>query len=135
VRHLVIPSDGGSGADHVLSFAAHTAGVEGTLVLISVLPGSLIDRRLSPPERGRRRRDEENRRTRSVAAQIARVAPQSNCHVVALFGEVVPDTLLVVENLGADGVVMGAADPDLDEMLAVSPVPVLVVPLQADAPE
>ena len=104
-------------------------------MLVSVLPGSLIDRRLSPPERGRRRRDEENRRTRSVAAQIARVAPDSNCHVVALFGEVVPDTLLVVGNLGADAIVMGADDPDLEELRAASPVPVLVAPSQADAPE
>jgi nucleotide-binding universal stress UspA family protein len=135
VRHLVVLSDGGSGADHILSHAARTAGEQGTLVLVSVLPGSLVSRRLSPPERGRRRREEENRRTRSVAAQIARVAPEANCHVIALFGEVVSDTLLVVGNLGADGIVMGGADPDLDAMLAASPVPVLVVPDQAEAPE
>ena len=131
----MIPSDGGSGSDHILRAAVDTAGPEGTLVLISVLSGSLIDRRLSPPERGRRRRDEENRTTQSVAAQIARVAPEANCHVIALFGEVVSDTLLVVGNLGADGVVLGSGDPVLNEMLAVSPVPVLVVPDQADAPE
>lgn len=71
----------------------------------------------------------------SVAAQIARVAPDGDCHAIALFGEVVSDTLLVVGNLGADGIVMGAGDPDLEEMLAVSPVAVLVVPAQAEAPE
>ena len=58
-----------------------------------------------------------------------------NCHGIALFGDVVSDTLLVVENLGSDGIVMGVGDPDLEEMLAVSPVPVLVVPGQAEAPE
>lgn len=135
LRHLVIPTDGEADTDHVLSFATQTAGARGALVLISVLPGSLVDRQLSPPERGRRRRHEENRRAQAVAAQIARVAPEANCHFIALFGEVVSDTLLVVENLGADGIVLRSGDPDLTEMLDVSPVPVLVVPDQADAPE
>lgn len=124
----MIPTDGGFGTDHVVRAASDAAGSEGTLVLVSVLSGSLIDRRLSPPERGSRRRDAENRRTKTVCDQIARTAPDANCHVITLFGEVVPDTLLVVGNLAADGIVMGEDDPDLNEMQAVAPVPVLVVP-------
>ncbi|MEX2424660.1 MAG: hypothetical protein WD990_11850, partial [Acidimicrobiia bacterium] len=134
MRHLVIPSDGGSGADHALSVASDAVGPHGTLILISVLPGSLVERHLSPPERGRRRRVEENRAKAALFAQVARSGLQAECHVIALFGVVVSDTLLIVGNLGADGIVMDAGDPDLQEMLAASPVPVLVVPAQAEAP-
>lgn len=74
------------------------------------------------------RRQAENEAKAAVAAQIARVAPLGRCHVVALFGDVVSDTVLLATNLGADAVVMDGDDPSLSGMLASSPVPIVVLP-------
>ena len=104
------------------------AGETGTVVIVSVLAGSMVDRALPPAERGRTRRQAENQAKAAVAAQIARVAPLGACHVIALFGDVVSDTLLLATNLGADAVVMDGDDPSLSGMLASSPVPLVVLP-------
>lgn len=128
VQHLVVPTAGGPDADQVVDWAARVAGAHGTLVLISVLPGSLVEKSLDPAERGRRRREEENRAKRELADQIARMAPTPDCHVIALFGDVVSDTLLLARNLGADAVVMASTDPHLSALLGESPLPVVVVP-------
>lgn len=74
------------------------------------------------------RRQAENEAKAAVASQIARVAPLGACHVIALFGDVVDDTLLLATNLGADAVVMDGDDPFLTGMLANSSLPVVVLP-------
>lgn len=98
-------------------------------MLIAVLPGSLVDGSFEPVERGRRRREEENRAKAALGAQIERIRPVTGCHVVVLFGDVVSDTVLLARNLGADAVWMAADAPDLIGMLADSPIPVVGVPL------
>ena len=74
------------------------------------------------------RRQAENAAQAAVASQIARIAPLGACHVVALFGDVVDDTLLLATNIGADAVVMDGDDPSLTAMLASAPLPVVVLP-------
>lgn len=130
----MIPSDGRPDADHVLEAAARTVGSDGVLVVVSVLSGSLIESNLVPAGRGRRRREEENRAKSALTAQIERTRPGAACHVMALFGDVVVDTLLLSRNLGADAIWMSADHPELSSMVSVSPIPVVVVPAQADAP-
>src|SRR5690606_1559309 len=85
-------------------------------------------------ERGRRRRDEENKAKQALADQIARTAPSPECHVLALFGEVVSDTLLLARNLGADAVAMAGRAPDLPAMLRAAPRPGLLRPPGCSSP-
>lgn len=101
---------------------------DGSVVLIAVLPGSLVDRNLAPAERGRVRRAAEDNAADSLRAQAARTGLTDQCHVIALFGDVVSDTLLVAANLPADAVVMAADDPAVDQMVAAAEIPVTVVP-------
>lgn len=133
MRHFVVPFDDTPPTRSALRLAVDLAGAEGTIVLIWVLPGSMIDKGLAPGERGRVRRFAENDARSKTAAYLAQTEPGVDCHVVALFGDVVSDTLLLANNLGADAVVMAAGDPAVSGMLAESQIPVVVAP-QAEAP-
>lgn len=124
--NLVVPSNGGSETDHVMRTASDFAGEDGTVVAISVLAGSFVDKGLPPPEAGRRRRAAEDEAERKLLVQAARA--RVDCRVIALFGHVVFDTLLLACNLDADAVVMAMDDPELARMLEQSPIPVVAVP-------
>jgi nucleotide-binding universal stress UspA family protein len=129
MRHLVAVSDGSPATDACVRRALDRASAAGgAVVVVAVLPGSLIDRRLTPPEAGKRRREAENAARSAIANQLARVAPDVEADVVALFGDVVSDTLLLAQNLGADGVVMPGDHPDIERMIEHSPLEVLAVP-------
>jgi hypothetical protein len=128
VRNLVVSSNGGVHTDRCVRIAAQLASDAGAVVLISVLPGSLIAKGLSPDEAGRRRRAAEDEATAALAAQLERVAPGVEASAIALFGDVVFDTLLLAGNLGADAVAMTSDDPALGDMIARSPIPVVAVP-------
>lgn len=101
---------------------------DGSVVLIAILPGSLVDRSLGPAERGRVRRTAEDDAAGALRDQVARIGLADRCHVIALFGDVVCDTLLLAANLGAEAVVMAADDPDVDQMVTSAEIPVAVVP-------
>lgn len=133
MRHFVVPFDDTPPTQSALRLAVDLAGAGGTIVLIWVLSGSMIDKSLAPGERGLVRRSAENDARAKAAAHLAQTAPGPDCHVVALFGDVVSDTLLLAGNLGADAVVMAAGDPAVPGMLAESGIPVVVAP-QAEAP-
>ncbi|MEX2655281.1 MAG: universal stress protein [Acidimicrobiia bacterium] len=133
MRHFVVPFDDSPSTQRALRLAVDLAGSEGTVVLIWVLPGSMVDKGLSPGERGRVRRDAENGARARAAARLAELAPGADCHVVVLFGDVVSDTLLLAANLGVDAIVMAAEDPAVSAMIAESEIPVVVAP-QAEAP-
>jgi nucleotide-binding universal stress UspA family protein len=128
MRHLVVCSDGTTEADPAVEGAARIADAHGTLVLICVLPGSLIDRSLPPAQRGRERRAAVDAATRRLRDQAARLDVACEVHSVALFGDEVDDTLLLTDNLGADAVVIGRSSPAVERLLAESRVPVLVIP-------
>lgn len=102
-------------------------------MLISVLSGSMVGKSLAPGQRGQVRRSAENEARAKATVHLAELAPGADCHVVALFGDVVSDTLLLAANLGADAIVMAAEDPAMSAMLAESEIPVVVAP-QAEAP-
>lgn len=99
----------------------------GTVVVVAVLPGSLVDPGLPPEEAGRIRRHHEERAVAEARAQVRGVGPPVSFEVIAVFGDVAFDTLLVAENLGADAIVAGAADPATVEMSVQSSIPVVVV--------
>jgi nucleotide-binding universal stress UspA family protein len=128
VRNLVVCSNGDESTDDPVRLAAALAAVDGSVVAVSVLSGSLVDKSLPPSEAGRLRRGAENEAKERLASQADRAAGDADFHAVALFGDVVSDTLLVARNLGADGVVMSADSPDLKRMISECPVPVVVVP-------
>jgi nucleotide-binding universal stress UspA family protein len=128
MRHLVVCSDGTAEADPAVEGAARIADTHGTLVLICVLSGSLIDRSLPPALRGRERRAAVDAATRRLRDQAARLDVACEVHSVALFGDEVDDTLLLTDNLGADAVVIGRSSPAVVRLLAESHVPVLVIP-------
>ena len=128
MRNLVVCSNGDESTDDSVRLAAAIAAGEGSVVAVSVLSGSLIDKSLPPAEAGRLRREAENEAKERLASQAERAAGDVDFHAVALFGDVVSDTLLVARNLGADGVVMSADSPDLEELITECPVPVVVIP-------
>lgn len=133
MRHLVVPSDGSTGCDRVVAAAARHAGDDGALALLTVLPGSLVDRSLPPHERGRVRRREEDEATARLRAQVDRLGLRCTVRIVALFGDDADDTVLLATNLGADAVVV-ERDSGLVARLEATPVRLLTVD-QAEAPE
>lgn len=133
MRHFVVPFDDCPPTARAVRLAVDLAGAEGTVVLIWVLSGSMVDKGLAPGERGRVRRSAENEARAKATVHLAELALGADCHVVALFGDVVSDTLLLAANLGADAIVMAAEDPGVSAMLAESEIPVVVAP-QAEAP-
>jgi nucleotide-binding universal stress UspA family protein len=128
VRNLVVCSNGDETTDESVRLAAAIAAGDGSVVAVSVLSGSVVDKSLPPSEAGRVRRAAENEAKTRLASQAVRAAGEVDFHAVVLFGDVVADTLLVARNLVADGVVMSADSPDLEAMITQCPVPVVVVP-------
>lgn len=128
MRHFVVPFDDTPSTLRALRLAVDLAGPAGTIVLISVLPGSMVGKSLAPGERGQVRRSAENEARAKAAVHLARLAPGTECHVIVLFGDLVSDTLLLARNLGADAVVMAAEDPAVPAMLTESEIPVVLAP-------
>lgn len=121
-------SDASPPADPCVRLAAEMAArTDGAMVVLSVLSGS-IARGVPPLEAGRRRRAAEDAAKSALAEQLARTAPEAPADVIALFGDVAVDTLLLARNLHADVVVVPATSPGLEELIRTSPIPVLVVP-------
>lgn len=129
MRNLVVASDGGEGADRCVRLADEMAlAAGGAVVLVSVLPGSRVGRGLEPREAGRRRREEEDRAKEVLLRQVTRTVPGAPIDIIALFGDVASDTILIATNLGADAVLIPSTDPAVADLVASSPIPVLVVP-------
>ena len=126
--NIVTPTDLTEASDAHLRHALEAAdGDGGAVVVVVVLPGSLVGKGLAPGEAGRVRRHHEDRAVEAARAQVARLGGGARCEVVALFGDVAFDTLLVAENLGADAVVARAGDPATEEMERTASIPVVAV--------
>ena len=128
MRNLVAPTDLTPASDAHLSRALRLAGeAGGAVVVVAVLSGSLVDKGLDPEDAGRERRRQEDRAVAAARDQVARLGVDVDCEVLALFGDVAFDTLLVARNLGADGIVVAAGHPATDELRRTSPIPVIEI--------
>lgn len=124
----MVCANGDETTDESVRLAVAIAAGDGSVVVVSVLSGSLVDKSLPPSEAGRVRRAAENEAKARLAAQTVRAVGEVDIHVIVVFGDVVSDTLLVARNLWADGLVISADSPDLEAMITQCPVPVVVVP-------
>lgn len=124
--NIVAPTDLTAASDAHLLHAFESAD-DGVVVVVAVLSGSLVDRALDPGEAGRVRRHHEDQAVEEARAQMARLGMDARFEVVALFGDVAFDTLLLAQNLGADAVVARAGDPATDEMERTASIPVIAI--------